>query len=124
MSKLVLGAVAVVGLVAAGLGLAGVATAAPTEPSPASSAPASADAAPVPVPLVYQPVDASDGFYGMRRGSVPPASTADLSPVPIVNRLPVIGVTPLPATGDESTGDESGTDESGTSTDDATATDQ
>ena len=97
MSKLVLGAVAVVGLVAAGLGLAGVATAAPTEPSPASSAPASADAAPVPVPLVYQPVDASDGLYGARRGSVPTASTADLSPVPIANRLPVIGVTPLPA---------------------------
>ena len=127
MNKLVLGtAVALVGLAAAGLGLAGVATAAPVEPSPASTAPASADAAPVPVPLVYQPVDASDGFYGMRRGSVPPASTADLSPVPIVNRLPVIGVTPLPATGDDSTDDESGTDESGTdesgtSTDDATA---
>ena len=99
MNKLVLGtAVAVVGLVAAGL--------------------ASADAAPVPVPLVYQPVDARDGFYGMRRGSVPPASTADLSPVPIVNRLPVIGVTPLPDNSDEAT------DESGTSTDDATATDR
>jgi hypothetical protein len=107
MSKLVLGAVAVVGLVAAGLGLAGVATAAPTEPSPASSAPASADAAPVPVPLVYQPVDASDGLYGARRGSVPTASTADLSPVPIANRLPVIGVTPLPA---RSTDDGSATD--------------
>ena len=92
-----------VGLVAAGLGLAGVATAAPIEPSPASTAPASADAAPVPVPLVYQPVDASDGFYGMRRGSVPPASTADLSPVPIVNQLPVIGVTPLPDNSDEAT---------------------
>jgi hypothetical protein len=121
VNKLVLGtAVAVVGLVAAGLGLAGVATAAPTEPSPVSTAPASADAAPVPVPLVYQPVDAGDGFYGMRRGSVPPASTADLSPVPVVNQLPVIGVTPLPSSGDESTGDESGTDGSGTSTADAT----
>ena len=28
-----------------------------------------------PVPVVYQPVDASEGFYGMRRGSVPTAST-------------------------------------------------
>ena len=107
MNKLVLGtAVAVVGLVAAGLGLAGVASAAPVEPSPASTAPA-------PVPLVYQPVDASDGFYGMRRGSVPPASTADLSPVPIVNQLPVIGVTPLPDNSDEAT-EESATDESDT----------
>ena len=103
MNKLVLGtAVAVVGLVA-GLGIAGVATAAPVEPSPASTAPASADAAPAPVPLVYQPVDADDGFYGMRRGSVPPASTADLAPVPIVNQLPVIGVTPLPDHSDEAT---------------------
>jgi hypothetical protein len=120
VNKLVLGTVvAVVGLVAAGLGLAGVATAAPVEPSPASTAPASADAAPMPVPLVYQPVDAGDGFYGMRRGSVPPASTADLAPVPIVNRLPVIGVTPLPDKGDESS-----TDESGTSTAGATATDR
>ena len=121
MNKLVLGtAVAVVGLLAAGFGVGGVAAAAPTAPSPVSTAPASADAAPMPVPLVYQPVNASDGFYGMRRGSVPPASTADLSPVPIVNRLPVIGVTPFPATGDEPTGDESGTNESGTGTDDAT----
>jgi len=113
VNKLVLGtAVAVVGLVA-GLGIAGVATAAPVEPSPASTAPASADAAPAPVPLVYQPVDASDGFYGMRRGSVPPASTADLSPVPIVNQLPVIGVTPLPDNSDEAT-EESATDESDT----------
>ena len=32
----------------------------------------------------------------MRRGSVPTASTPDLSQVPIVNQLPVIGVTPLP----------------------------
>jgi hypothetical protein len=114
VNKLVLGtAVAVAGLVAAGLGLAGVATAAPAEPSPVSTAPASAGAAPMPVPLVYQPVDASDGFYGMRRGSVPPASTADLSPVPIVNRLPVIGVTPLPDNSDETT-EESGTDASDT----------
>jgi hypothetical protein len=104
MKKLALGAaIAVVGLVAAGLGLAGVATAAPAEPSPVSTAPASADAEPVPVPVVYQPVDAGDGFYGMRRGSVPPASTADLAPVPIVNQLPVIGVTPLPDHSDEAT---------------------
>ena len=68
---------------------------------------------PVPVPLVYQPVDARDGFYGMRRGSVPPASTADLSPVPIVNRLPVIGVTPLPDT-DDGRHRGHGPDESGT----------
>ena len=107
MSKLVLGAVAVAGLVAAGLGLAGVAAAAPAEPAPASSAPASAGAVPAPVPVVYQPVDASDGLYGMRRGSVPTASTADLSPVPIVNQLPVIGVTPLPA---RSADDEQGTE--------------
>ena len=118
MNKLVLGtAVAVVGLVA-GLGIAGVATAAPIEPSPAS-----ADAAPAPVPLVYQPVDASDGFYGMRRGSVPPASTADLSPVPIVNRLPVIGVTPLPDNSDEAT-QESATDKSDTDESDTADTDQ
>jgi hypothetical protein len=55
---------------------------------------------------------------------VPPASTADLAPVPIVNRLPVIGVTPLPDKGDESSTDESSTDESGTSTAGATATDR
>ena len=123
MNKLVLGtAVAVVGLVA-GLGIAGVATAAPVEPSPASTAPASAGAAPVPVPLVYQPVDASDGFYGMRRGSVPPASTADLSPVPIVNQLPVIGVTPLPDNSDEAT-QESATDKSDTDESDTADTDQ
>ncbi len=70
-----------VGLVVAGLGLAGVAAAAPapSSPYPASSAPASADPAPTPpplsdapVPLVYQPVDASNGLLGMRRGSVPP----------------------------------------------------
>jgi len=123
VNKLVLGtAVAVVGLVA-GLGIAGVATAAPIEPSPASTAPASADAAPAPVPLVYQPVDASEGFYGMRRGSVPPASTADLSPVPIVNRLPVIGVTPLPDNSDEAT-QESATDKSDTDESDTADTDQ
>lgn len=102
MDKLTLRiAVALLGLAAGGLGLAGVATAAPSDPSPASTAPASADSAPAPVPLVYQPVDASDGLYGMRRGSVPTASTAKLSQVPIVNRLPVIGVTPLPATADD-----------------------
>jgi hypothetical protein len=78
----------------------------------------------VPVPLAYQPVDAGDGVYGVRRGSVPPASTADLSRVPVVNRLPVIGVTPLPAIGDGSGTDGSGTDGSGTSTGYATATDQ
>ena len=124
MKKLALGtAIAVVGLVAAGLGLAGVATAAPAEPSPVSTAPASADAEPVPVPDVYQPVDAGDGFYGMRRGSVPPASTADLSPVPIVNRLPVIGVTPLPDNSDEAT-QESATDKSDTDESDTADTDQ
>jgi hypothetical protein len=41
----------------------------------------------------------------MRRGSVPTASTAELSQVPIANQLPVIGVTPLPA---RSTDDEQG----------------
>jgi len=45
--------------------------------------------------------------YGMPRGSVPTASTADLSPVPIANQLPVIGVTPLPA---RSADDEQGTE--------------
>src|SRR6478672_517787 len=115
MKKLVIGAaVAGASLAVAVLGLAGVATAAPADPSPASTAPASAG--PAPVPLVYQPVDASDGLYGMKRGSVPTASTAALSQVPIVNRLPVVGVTPLPATTDDPT-DETATDaaESGTS---------
>ena len=107
MNKLVLGAAVAIGLVSAGFGLAGVAAAAPTAPSPVSTAPASADAAPVQAPLVYQPVDASDGLYGMPRGSVPTASTADLSPVPIANQLPVIGVTPLPA---RSADDEQGTE--------------
>ena len=103
MNKLVFGTgIAVAALLAAGLGLAGVATAAPADPSPASTAPTSAGPAPAPVPLVYQPVDASEGFYGMRRGSVPTASTTDLSEVPILSRLPGIGVTPLPAT-DEAT---------------------
>ena len=103
MNKLVLGAAVAIGLVSAGFGLAGVAAAAPTARSPVSTAPASAGAAPVPAPLVYQPVDASDGLYGMPRGSVPTASTADLSPVPIANQLPVIGVTPLPDHSDEAT---------------------
>ena len=88
---------ALVGLVTAGLGLVGVAAAAPTDPSPASTAPTTADAAPAPVPLVSKPVDAGDGLFGMRRGSVPTASTAGLSQVPIVNKLPYIGVPPLPA---------------------------
>jgi hypothetical protein len=99
---------ALVGLVAAGLGLAGAATAAPTDPSPVSTAPASAGPAPVPVPVLYQPVDATDGLFGVRRGSVPTASTEDLSPVPIANQLPAIGVTPLPGN-DESAADSSDT---------------
>jgi hypothetical protein len=99
-----------------------VATAAPSDPSPASTAPASADSAPAPVPLVYQPVDASDGLYGMRRGSVPTASTAKLAQVPIVNRLPVIGVTPLPATADDAA-DETATDASDSAAGDSTASD-
>jgi hypothetical protein len=110
MNKLVLSTgIAVAGLLAAGLGFASVATAAPADPSPASTAPTSAGPAPVPVPVVYRPVDASDGLYGMRRGSVPTASTRDLSRVPIANRLPVIDVTPLPANADDTT-DETATD--------------
>ena len=115
-STYVLGPLA--GLVVAGLGLAGVAAAAPapSSPYPASSAPASADPAPTPpplsdalVPLVYQPVDASNGLLGMRRGSVPPASTPNLGQVPIAGKLPSVGVTPLPARGtseDETSGDD------------------
>ena len=100
MSKLVLGAVAVAAWSPPGsVSRAWRPPPPPSRPLAASSAPAVGRRrpAPVPVPLVYQPVDASDGLYGMRRGSVPTASTADLSPVPIANRLPVIGVTPLPA---------------------------
>jgi hypothetical protein len=113
MDKLALRiAVAMLGLAAGGLGLAGVATAAPSDPSPASTAPASAG--PAPVPFVYQPVDASDGLFGMRRGSVPTASTPDLSQVPIAGKLPTIGITPLPDKADSSATDpsETGVDES------------
>jgi hypothetical protein len=101
MNKLLFGSAVAVGLVAAGLALAGVAAAAPSDAPPAATAPASADAPPVPVPVVNQPVDARDGLYGVRRGSVPTASTSDLKQVPILDQLPVIGVTPLPDNGDE-----------------------
>ena len=91
------------GRVAAGLSLVGVAAAAPIVPSAVSSAPSSADAAPappsisdVPVPFVFRPVDSSDGRYGVRRSSVPTASTPDPQRVPVARQLPSIAVTPLP----------------------------
>ena len=102
------------GLVASGIGLAGVAAAAPAVPSAASPAPSSADAAPappsvsdVPVPFVTQPVDTSDGLFGVRRGSVPTMSTPDLQRVPFARGLPSIAVTPLAA---EAQSDESADD--------------
>jgi hypothetical protein len=103
MERLVLRTTAaVVGLVATGVGLAGVAAAAPaSSPSPASSAPPSADSAPTPpsfsdapVPLVFRPLDATDGLFGVHRGSMPTASTPDMG-----DRLPSIDVTPLPTRG-------------------------
>ena len=112
-----------VGLVAAGIGLAGVAAAAPATPSPypTSSAPASADPAPTPpalsdapVPLVYRPVDARDGLFGMRRGSVPTASTPDLSQVPFAHKLPGVGVTPLPRQSDADNADTEYSEDTGT----------
>jgi hypothetical protein len=111
---------ALVGLVAAGLGLAGVAAAAPNEMSPASTAPATADSAPVPVPLVNQPVDAGGGLFGMRRGSVPTASTPDLRQVPFADKLPGVGVTPLPRQSDADdteNSEDTGTDESSAAAD-------
>jgi hypothetical protein len=104
---------ALVGLVAAGLGFAGVAAAAPGDASPASTAPATADSAPVPVPLVNQPVDASGGLFGMRRGSVPTASTPNLNQLPFADKLPGVGVTPLPRQSDADTenSEDTGTDE-------------
>ena len=102
------------GLVASGIGLAGVAAAAPAVPPAVSSAPSSADAAPaspsvsdVPVPFVTQPVDTSHGLFGVRRGTVPTASTPDLQRVPFARGLPLIAVTPLPANAQS---DESATD--------------
>ena len=97
-------AAALAGLVASGIGLAGVAAAAPSVPSAVSSAPSSADPVPappsmsdVPVPFVFRPVDTSDGLFGVRRGSVPAASTPELQQVPVARKLPSIAVTPLPA---------------------------
>jgi hypothetical protein len=74
------------------------------------------------VPLVNQPVDASGGLFGMRRGSVPTASTPDLSAVPFVDKLPGVGVTPLPRQSDADSTDtensaDPGTDETGADAD-------
>jgi hypothetical protein len=95
---------ALASLVASGVGLAGVAAAAPTDPtSPTSSAPSSTGPTPqrpsvsdAPAPLLIRPVDASDGLFGMQRGNIHPASTPDMSQVPVARVLPRIGITPLP----------------------------
>ena len=115
------------GLVASGIGLAGVAAAAPAVPPAVSSAPSSADAAPaspsvsdVPVPFVTQPVDTSHGLFGVRRGTVPTASTPDLQRVPFARGLPLIAVTPLPANAQS---DESATDSATDSAADSAADD-
>jgi hypothetical protein len=85
---------ALAGLVACGVGISGVAAAAPAPPSPASSAPASGG--PAPVPSLLGPLDASNGLLGIQRGTVPAASTPDMSQIPLARQLPMIGITPLP----------------------------
>ncbi len=121
LSRFVYVIAALGGLVASGIGLAGVAAAAPTVPSAVSSAPSSADSAPappsvsdVPVPFVFRPVDTSDGLFGVRRGSVPTASTPDMQQVPVARKLPSIAVAPLPANAqsDESATSDTDADES------------
>lgn len=94
---------ALAGLVAGGVGLAGAAAAATDPTSPMSSAPSSTSPTPqrpsvsdAPVPLLFRPVDASDGLLGMRRGSIHSASTPDMSQVPVAHALPGVGITPLP----------------------------
>lgn len=86
--------VALAGLVACGVGLSGVAAAAPTPSSPTSSAPASGG--PAPAPSLLQPLDASHGLLGIKRGSIPSTSTPDMSQLPLMQKLPMIDLTALP----------------------------
>jgi hypothetical protein len=67
-----------------------------------------------PAPSLLRPLDASNGLLGMRRGTLHPATTPDLSQVPVARMLPSIGITPLPkqdATADDGTTDDTATDE-------------
>lgn len=86
------------GVVSVGLLLgAATATAAPAAPAvdPVAGEPSATPAAP-PVPVVQEPVDTTDGLYGVQRGSLPALGTPDLSMIPVVGRLPGVEVVALP----------------------------
>lgn len=92
------------GVVSLGLLLgAATATAAPAAPAvgepapaPAVGGPAQAPDAP-PVPVVQEPVDTTDGAFGIERGSLPALGTPDMQVVPVVNQLPGLEVVALPS---------------------------
>ena len=74
-------------------GLGTSATGAPTELL-ATVAP---DPGRPPVPVVFQPVDSTDGLFGVRRGSVPAVATPDLQGLPVAEQLPGLEVVGLPS---------------------------
>lgn len=109
---------ATTGLTLLGAGVAGNALAATEAPPPPVPTPPGLDAAPTtapsaaptellttvapdparpPVPVVYQPVDSTNGLYGVRRGSVPAVATPDLRGVPVAEQLPSLEVVGLPS---------------------------
>ena len=79
-----------VGCCLLGAAMATAAHAAPVDAGPPTS-PSRA-----PVPALTRPVDASDGLFGVRRGTLPGLATPDLPQAPVVDGIPDLEIVPLP----------------------------